>query len=241
MAEIVLVHGAWHGAWCWDEVAGTLRERGHTVDAVTLPGHDRSGSPKRIWNRISEYVAEVDRAVDACAEPPILVGHSMGGYTVQRYLERGSARIGVLVASAPRRGVLPANLRLMREKPAAVLTATALLDYHRLVDSSEKVRELFLSPDAPQQVVDDLAGRLQSESAFAIFTMIARPPKPPKVSTPVRVIAAADDAIFTVAEQIDLAAAYDTDAEILAGAHDLMVDASWPRLADALDRIAREV
>lgn len=238
MAEIVLVHGAWHGAWCWDEVAETLRERGHTVDAVTLPGHDRSGSPKRIWNRISEYVAEVDRVVNACAEPPILVGHSMGGYTVQRYLERGSARVGVLVASAPRRGVLPANLRLMREKPAAVLTATALFDYHRLVDTPAKVRELFLSADAPSAVVERLAERLQSESALAILTMIVRPPRPARVTTPVRVIAAADDTIFTLDEQEALAAAYGTEAFVLPGAHDLMVDAAWPQLADAIDEIA---
>ena len=238
MAEIVLVHGAWHGGWCWDQVAEALRERGHRVDAVTLPGHDRPGSPKRIWHRISQYVAAVDRAVAACSEPPVLVGHSMGGYTVQRYLERGSARTGVLVASVPRRGAFPANLRLMREEPRAVLAATALLDYHRLVDTPQKVRDLFLSDDAPPTVVDALAGRLQSESALAILTMVVRPPRPARVTTPVRVIAAEDDTIFTLEEQHALAAAYGTEAVVLPGAHDLMVDAAWPQLADAIDTIA---
>jgi pimeloyl-ACP methyl ester carboxylesterase len=39
--EFVLVHGACHGAWCWDDVGARLRRRGHRVVAVDLPGHRR--------------------------------------------------------------------------------------------------------------------------------------------------------------------------------------------------------
>ena len=242
MAHIVMVHGAWHGAWCWeDHVAPALRERGHAVHTFDLPGHDRPGDTRRNWSTVGSYLDAVDAVVASTGvarDELVLVGHSMGGYTVQRYLERGSARTGVLVASVPRRGAFPANLRLMREEPRAVLAATTLLDYHRLVDTPQKVRDLFLSDDAPPTVVDALAGRLQSESALAILTMVVRPPRPARVTTPVRVIAAEDDTIFTLEEQHALAAAYGTEAVVLPGAHDLMVDAAWPQLADAIDTIA---
>ena len=43
MADFLLVHGAWHGGWCWDAVARGLTERGHRATAIDLPGHDRPG------------------------------------------------------------------------------------------------------------------------------------------------------------------------------------------------------
>ena len=238
MADIVLVHGAWHGPWCWDQVAGSLRERGHTVEAVTLPGHDQPGTTTRIWNRISEYLAEVDRAVRTCAAPPLLVGHSMGGYLTQRYLEEHTAAGGVLVASASHRGALPANLRILRRIPGATLSAMALFDYHRLVATRDRVHELFFSPDTPAAVIDDTAERLQSESALAIMTMLVRPPRPKKVTTPIHVISAEGDTIFPVAEQRSLAQAYGAEQTVIAGGHDLMLDTTWPQLADAIDRLA---
>ncbi|MEM8708762.1 MAG: alpha/beta hydrolase [Actinomycetota bacterium] len=234
MADILLVHGAWHGSWCWDDVAGALRDRGHGVLAIDLPGHDHPGDTRRIWNRIGQYVAAVGEAA-ASMDAPVIVGHSMGGYAVQRHLERNTARRGVLVASVPARGALPANLRTLRAHPALTLRAMLTADYHALVGSPELVRELFLSPDTPDDVVDRLAQRLQNESAVAINTMVLRPPRPQKVTTPVSVIAAEGDTIFTLDEQRALAAAYGTEAVVLEGGHDLMVDSSWPSLVDAID------
>ena len=41
MSRSVLVHGAWHGAWCWDRVVAMLEVKGHTVEALDLPSHGR--------------------------------------------------------------------------------------------------------------------------------------------------------------------------------------------------------
>jgi len=49
MTGILLVHGAWHGPWCWDNFAERLREYGHDVRVIGLRGHDRPTGP--IWNR----------------------------------------------------------------------------------------------------------------------------------------------------------------------------------------------
>jgi len=238
MAEIVLVHGAWHGPWCWDNVTADLRERGHTVRPVALPGHETRGRRDRIWNTIGSYVDAVERTAAACEEPPVLVGHSMGGYVVQRYLEQHEASAGVLVASAPRRGALAANLRLIRRHPLMVLRATFTADYYVAVQTPELVRELFFRPDTPQDYIDDLVPKLQNESAVAIVTMLVRPPRPSQVLTPVHVVAAAADAVFTIEEQEDLAEAYGTEAIVHPGGHDLMLDTTWRRLSDTLDRIA---
>ena len=56
--------------------------------------------------------------------------------------------------------------------------------------------------------------------------------------TPIKVIGARNDGIFTVVEQRGLGASYGVEAEILDGGHDLMLDTSWPTLVDTLDEVA---
>lgn len=238
MSSFVLVHGAWHGPWCWDDVAAALRESGHEVAVPTLPGHDRPGTSGRIWNRISQYLATVGAAAEAASDAPILVGHSMGGYVVQRHLEKNSARCGVLVASVPRRGTLAPNLRFMRKHPGPTLAGALLADYSRLVETDALVRELFFTADTPAAIVTQTRERLQNESALAVTTMAVRWPRPERVQTAVEVIGATGDDVFNMAEQRDLAAAYDAQPVFIEGGHDLMLDTCWPELVDALEAIA---
>lgn len=233
---LVLVHGAWHGAWCWDGVAEDLRARGREVHAITLPFHDQPGDRSRIWATARSYVAKVADIVGELDRPPILAGHSMGGYVVQRYLESttGSASVAgaVLVASAPRRGVLGFTARSLRRRPARTLRALATLDLWPMVDGIAPA--LFLGPGAPPASVDLLEAKLQNESYLASVAMLARWPKPQRITAPTLVIAAEHDAVFTLAEQRDLATALGTDLVVLPAGHDLMLDASAPALADHL-------
>ena len=56
MITFVLVHGAWHGGWCWDRVAPLLREAGHEVHAPTLTGRRSAHTSSRRssgWRRTS--------------------------------------------------------------------------------------------------------------------------------------------------------------------------------------------
>ncbi len=67
----VLVHGLWHGAWCWDDVRATLSDRGIASVAVDLPLTD-----------LAADTAAVRAALDATGRPAVLVGHSYGGAVV---------------------------------------------------------------------------------------------------------------------------------------------------------------
>ncbi|MGH0032917.1 MAG: alpha/beta fold hydrolase [Myxococcota bacterium] len=78
MATFLLIHGAWHGAWCWERLVPLLRERGHRVAAIDLPAHgdDRGWALRATLGR---YAQRVQVVAEQLSEPPILVGHSMGG------------------------------------------------------------------------------------------------------------------------------------------------------------------
>jgi pimeloyl-ACP methyl ester carboxylesterase len=89
MAEFVLVHGAWHGGWCWQRVLPALIKAGHTVHAVTLTGvGDRSHQLSPTIN-LDTHIADV-LALIATEElsSPILVGHSYGGMVITGVADR---------------------------------------------------------------------------------------------------------------------------------------------------------
>jgi len=96
MSTYVLVHGAWHGSWCWDKVVPLLEKEGHTVTAPDLPGH---GSDKTAIPQISlqAYADRICRVLDAQSEPAILVGHSMGGVVITQAAEYRPEKIDTLV------------------------------------------------------------------------------------------------------------------------------------------------
>jgi pimeloyl-ACP methyl ester carboxylesterase len=96
MASYVLVHGAWHGAWCWDEVVPLLEAAGHDVVAVDLPGHGGDATPLAGLTQ-AEYGRRVADAVEAAGEPVFLVGHSMGGMAITQAAEYVPDRIAALV------------------------------------------------------------------------------------------------------------------------------------------------
>jgi pimeloyl-ACP methyl ester carboxylesterase len=83
MADILLVHGAWHGAWCWRRVLPLLWAAGHRPHAVTLTG---LGERRRELSRDVTLATHVDDVCAAIAaeemDPVVLVGHSYGGMVI---------------------------------------------------------------------------------------------------------------------------------------------------------------
>jgi len=92
MTSFVLVHGGGHGSWCWGRVVGPLRDAGHRVEAVDLPGRDGT-----LPDGYDEYVDVVAAAVDRATAPVVLVGHSFGGIAVSQFAERSPTAIAGLV------------------------------------------------------------------------------------------------------------------------------------------------
>lgn len=93
MAAIVLVHGAWHGGWCWARVLPALRAAGHAVHAVTLTG---TGERAHLLSRditLATHVMDVVNLV-LCEEldDVVLVGHSYAGLVITGAADRLLAR-----------------------------------------------------------------------------------------------------------------------------------------------------
>ncbi|MDG6905915.1 MAG: alpha/beta fold hydrolase [Nitrososphaerota archaeon] len=105
-SKFVLIHGAWHGAWCWDKVIPILKRK-HEVIAIDLPGHGRNRSVPVTAITLETYTSSVVRTLDSLNDPVILVGHSMGGIVITQSAEYRPKKIRKLVyltAFLPRNG-----------------------------------------------------------------------------------------------------------------------------------------
>lgn len=92
----VLVHGAWHGAWCWDKLVPILRAGGAKVVTIDYPGHGEDHSTLAYQNT-DTYVAKVIETIDREPGNVVLVGHSLGGSIISNVAENRPQKIQSLV------------------------------------------------------------------------------------------------------------------------------------------------
>jgi pimeloyl-ACP methyl ester carboxylesterase len=233
---ILFVHGAWHGAWCWQETfMPYFAVAGWEVYALSLRGHGSSEGRLR-WASAANYVDDVMQAAQQIGRLSIVIGHSMGGYVVQKYLEKHPSPAGVLLASIPAAGIFKFLLREMIHHPLPMLKTTLTLDPYALIGTLELTHNAFFSRDMSLEQVQSYFKRMQSESFKVIFdSLLLDLPHPKRVTTPLLVLGAANDRVFTVNEQHWTARSYGTQAEIFPDmAHDMMLEKGWQQVADRI-------
>lgn len=234
---LLFIHGAYTGAWCWEEYfLPFFAAAGYPAYAVSLRGHGGSAGHERL-NRssIADYVDDVEAVMRELPARPVLVGHSMGGMVVQKYLERASVPGAVLMAPAPPLGLWAAAWSLAITKPAL------LLDLHTLTIGGrvalEALREaLFAHPVPPQQLARYYAG-MQNESQRAIWDMtLLNLPQPWRMHRPpLLVLGAARDYLIPAFLVTLTGWTYRVRAEILPDiAHGMMLDRHWRRVAERI-------
>lgn len=236
---LLFIHGAYAGAWCWQEhFLDYFADAGFDAYAVSLRGHGGSQGRESLHSYgILDYVEDVRRSAAGLDRPPVLIGHSMGGMVVQKYLERYSAPGAVLMASVPPSGLALSALRLMTTDPALFLQIS--LAQHGspdAVDYRTASRALF-ADSVPDSQLARYAGRFQQESHRAIWDMtVGNLPRTWRIEPPpLLVLGGGQDVLFPEHMVHRTARAYGAEAEILPGmGHAMMLEPDWERVAARL-------
>ncbi|GAB3643592.1 alpha/beta fold hydrolase [Spirosoma arcticum] len=93
----ILIHGGWHGAWCWKKVVPLLEAKGNRVLAIDLPGHCDDKTPTASVT-LNDYVQKIVSVANVQTGPVILVGHSMAGVAIAQAAEvLGKEKVSKLV------------------------------------------------------------------------------------------------------------------------------------------------
>lgn len=233
---ILFVHGAWHGAWCWEfHFMPYFAQQGYHTYALSLRGH--AGTPaigSFRWTSIHDYVTDVAQAIRQLPHPPILVGHSMGGFVVQKYLEQQEVPLAFLLASVPPFGVIKTVLKIIRYYPIPFLQANLQMRLKPIVANRKRTKRLLFSENVPAQSYQSYYSRLGDESYRAFLDMLAlNLPRPKKVQSPILVLGAENDWLIPPADVEATATAYHTHAQLFPNmAHDMMLEPNWQASAD---------
>lgn len=178
MATYVLVHGAWHGGWCWHRIVARLQRASLRVMAPDLLSLGIDGTPPGLVT-LRAWTDQITALAESSSERIVLVGHSRGGIVLSEVAERIPERIRVLV----------------------YVTAFLLEDGRSLLDSVAEQPESLVPPamivadDHRTATVRDSAireafyGRCSDDDVALARTLLKPEPLAP-LATPVRTTAA---------------------------------------------------
>ncbi len=133
MANFVLVHGAWHGAWCWQRVVQRLHAQGHRVHAVTLTGVGERAHLMSPLITLETHIADVANTIEAEElQDVVLAVHSYAGMLGTAVADRMPQRLKHLVyvdAVVPKPGEAWSGTHASATREARLAAAQASPDY----------------------------------------------------------------------------------------------------------------
>jgi pimeloyl-ACP methyl ester carboxylesterase len=192
MARFVLVHGAFHGAWCWEPLVTELSAAGHEVQTFDLPGSGEDATPIDQVT-LDAYVDRICATLAEQPEPVVLVAHSMGGVAVTQAVARcpaNIARVIYVAAFLPGDGqslvgltelpegagdMVQANMVVEGEPPAATMPAGAAREAfygmctpEQAAWATERILPQALAPFVTPVALGDDAARSRPPRAYVV-------------------------------------------------------------------------
>jgi len=238
---ILMQHGMWHGAWCWQQWQELFAEWGWESHAISLPGH--GGSPVQHpirWCTLDYYLRFLKAEVDRLPAKPVLMGHSMGGAIAQWYLKYvgGELPAVVMVASwVSRYAVAESVVPWFRLDPIGILLASLTLSATPYIRNPERAAEKLISAGSVYSP-EELYAKLGPESL--LVTMQHNPPfwSPAKhINAPMLWLAGEIDAVVGLESERRSAADYGADFVVIPNAaHNLMLEHNYHETAAIVHR-----
>ena len=234
---LLFIHGAFTSAWCWGEFyLPFFAAAGFDAHAVSLSGHGRSRGREHLDSlAIQDYVSDVREIAAALPRHPVLIGHSMGGFVVQKYLEQHVAPGAVLLCSVPPQGLMSAAVDMMLSRPSL------MTDLNRVMTGGhpdmKSLRTAMFAQPISLAEIERFYRHSQPESHRAMWDMtLLNLPRVALVKrTPLCVIGAAHDQVIPLASVHATARTYDVEAHVFdAMGHGIMLERDWELPAQSI-------
>lgn len=240
--SIIFIHGACMGAWVWQgNFFDYFFEAGHDVYALSLSHHNKSGGSGNLkWTSITTYVKDLGAVINSIDGPVFLIGHSMGGFTIQHYLKDPAKNVlgAALLCSAPSHGLWHLIGKLMMDYPLYFFQSLIQTSWLPVMKNKKRLQRIMLREDFPSQKMNEIINSLQDESFLAFLEMVfLRLPSIKTIPVPVMIIGAEKDYLISVKDTQKMANHYRLNAQIIKGAsHCLMLESGWEEAASSIKK-----
>ena len=230
------------GAWVWkDNFLPYFFDKGFNTYALSLRNHGASENNGKLrWTSIKEYVEDLAQVVDSIDGPIYLVGHSLGGFTIQHYLQKASSKVkaAVLLCSVPNTGLWKLVARLLFDFPIRFLISIVMFSWLPIVKDKIGLKKLMFSKEYPVEKMDSIIHKLQDESFLAFLEMVfLRLPRQSKSKTPVMVVGAENDYLISEGESRKMGKHYHVEPIIIPNAsHCFMLEEGWVFTAEKINQ-----
>lgn len=229
---LVFIHGAWHGAWCWQEYfIPYFTNNGYECYTFDLPCHGAEKDEKGINKfRIKNYVSYLELVLKQINKRVILVGHSMGGYIVQKYLEQNDCEAAILITPVPGKPLWPLFFKLFSKQPWTMVKLITTFDLFQLVNTTDKASHLLfansLSLDQKIAYTKKLGG--ESFRVMVFDFLLSKIKRRKNLIIPMLVQGAGKDNVVSVKETKYTRRFQQADYQFFKYmSHDVMLDPNW--------------
>lgn len=234
---LLFVHGAYTGAWCWDEhFLPFFAQHGYAAHAISLSGHGESAGRDTLDSlRLADYVEDVLTTLASFDTPPVLIGHSMGGLVVQKVLEHTAVPAAALLCAVPPHGIGPSAMRMLLQRPELLLTLNTILAGRE--PALDHVRDALFHQTLDEAELARYVRHCQPESMRAMWDMMAfdLPHARRMHRVPLLILGTEHDRLIPPGEVEATGRALATPAQILPGfGHALMLEPGWERAAQRI-------
>ena len=234
---LLFVHGAFAGGWMWTETfMPFLAKAGYPCYALSLRGHAGSAGREHINSHsVGDYVDDVKTIVDWLGETPILIGHSMGGFIVQKYLEHREAPAVALICSVPPQGLIASQFHLMFNKPQLFQEINQIMD-GKYTDTGT-LHEALFAGEIDETMLAAWLSRMQPESHRALWdmSMFSLPNLYAMHRPPMLILGAEDDVLVPAFLVQSTGQTYGEHVHIFRGmGHAVTHEKEWPLVAATL-------
>ncbi len=236
---LLFIHGSFCSAPIWrHRFMPFFAAHGHDCYAVTLSGHGENADNWALhFLGLNDYVKNVCEAIEKIGEPCVLIGHSLGGMIVQKYIEDHSCLGAVLLNSLPPSGALSSIMHMMNNSPDLFMSLNQVMVFGPEAMNFDMLKRLLVSDDTHPASLAEVHNLFQVESLRVIndVTLFDIPRKRAKEGFPIAVIGGDNDTMIPVSALHETAIFHGADLEIIPGApHAVMLDKRWKMVAERI-------